>query len=81
MSDTVDSVPGTRMGPHSLMEGHSSGPPSPTGVMEFIVTGQFSSRDDTEVVGTESGMTSSSFRAWGIPVGFLRRGGWLQAKP
>ena len=29
------------------MEGHSSGPPSPTGMMEFTVTGQFSSSDDT----------------------------------
>ena len=69
------------MGPHALMEGHSRGPTSPTGVMEFTVTGQFSSRDDTEVVETESGMTSSSFRAWGIPVGFLGRGGWPQGKP
>lgn len=39
------------MSPRALMEGHSSGLPSPTGMMEFTVTGQFSSSDDTRSCG------------------------------
>lgn len=51
MQGAVGWVPGAEMSPCALGEGHSRGPPSPAGIMEFRVVGQCSNRSGTRSCG------------------------------
>lgn len=51
MQGAVGWVPGAEMSPCALGEGHSSGPPSPAGIMEFRVVDQCSNRSGTRSCG------------------------------